>query len=168
MELNNGNWYAVYTKYRYEKKAFLELTKRGIKAFLPLKKTLKRWSDRKKIVEEPLIPSYIFVHIRAEQAPEVLQVNGIVKFIYFSGKIATMPNKQMEDLQLLIANEAELELVNHEVKEGSKVIIKAGPFKGIMAEIITVNNKKNIVLSFKNLGYSIQIKTSMAYIEPLN
>ena len=168
MQENTLNWYPVYVRYRSEKKVVLELERKGIKTFLPLKKVLKQWSDRKKIVEEPIIPSYIFVHITHQQIQEVLMTHGVVKFIYFSGSIATMHPKQMEDFQLLLALEADLELISHPLEEGTQVIIKAGPFKGIRAEVVTINSKKNIILSFKKLGYSIEIKTSMAYIEPLN
>ena len=35
---------------------------KGIESYLPLKKVLKQWSDRKKWVEEPLFRSYIFIH----------------------------------------------------------------------------------------------------------
>ncbi len=168
MEESIYNWYPVHTRSRSEKKTVLELGKKGVKTFLPLKKTLKIWSDRKKIIEEPLIPSYIFVYITTNDFQKILMTPGVVKFIYFSGKVATMHKKQMEDLQLLLALEADLQLIDYPLNVGSTVIIKAGPFKGIKAEVVTINNKKNIVLSLKNLGYSIQINTSMAYIEPLN
>ena len=63
---HNPNWYAVYTKPRSEKKLADRLNEHGIEAYLPLRKTLKQWSDRKKMVEEPLITSYVFVNITNE------------------------------------------------------------------------------------------------------
>jgi transcriptional antiterminator RfaH len=164
---NTYKWYPVYTRSRAEKKAQLELTKRGITSYLPLKKVLKQWSDRKKVVEEPLLKSYVFVYISAKEYSEVLMTDGITRFIYFSGKIASIPDKQLEDLKLLLANAEDLEVITYEISPGEKVLIKAGPFKGIIAELVSLKSKKSIVLRLQNLGYSIQINTSMAYIEPM-
>ncbi len=164
---NTYKWYPIYTRSRAEKKTQLELNKKQITSYLPLKKTVKQWSDRKKIVEEPLLKSYLFIYISAKEYTEVLTTPGISRFIYFSGKIAAIPNKQLEDLRLLLANATDLEVIDHEVSLGEKVLIKAGPFKGIVAELVSLKNKKGIILRLQNLGYSITINTSLAFIEPI-
>ncbi|WP_443938135.1 UpxY family transcription antiterminator [Pedobacter sp. MW01-1-1] len=161
-------WYPVYTRSRAEKKAFEGLQNKQITAYLPLKKTLKQWSDRKKLIEEPLIKSYLFVYMSAKEHAEVLMTNGIARFVYFSGKIASIPEKQIEDLKLLLATEADLEIFEHDIKPGEKVLIKAGPFKGIIAELVSVQNKQRIILRLQDMGYSININTSVAFVEPLH
>lgn len=165
---NSYKWYPIYTRSRAEKKTFEELGRKKIVAYLPLKKTLKQWSDRKKLVEEPLLKSYLFVFISAKEYAEVLMTYGVSRFIYFSGEIATISEKQIEDLKLLLANANDLEVIEHDISLGEKVLIKAGPFKGIIAELVSLRNKKSIVLRLQNLGYSIHINTSMAFIQPLN
>nr|WP_199158325.1 UpxY family transcription antiterminator [Pedobacter sp. ASV2] len=163
---NSYKWYPVYTRSRAEKKAYDALTKKNITTYLPLRKTLKQWSDRKKIVEEPLIKSYLFVYISAKEYTEVLMTNGIARFLYFSGNIASIPEQQIQDLKLLLATDTELEIFEYEIKTGEKVLIKAGPFKGIVAELVSVQNKQRIILRLQNMGYSININTSMAFVEP--
>ncbi|PWS26419.1 antitermination protein NusG [Pedobacter yonginense] len=162
---NNYRWYPVYTRSRAEKKAYDELLRKDIIAYLPLKKTLKQWSDRKKIVKEPLIKSYLFVYISAKEHAEVLMTNGIARFIYFSGNIASLPDKQIQDLKLLLATEDDLEVFDFAIKTGEKVIIKAGPFKGMLAELVSIHNKQRIILRLQNMGYAIEINTSMGFIE---
>ncbi|WP_316736085.1 UpxY family transcription antiterminator [Pedobacter aquatilis] len=162
---NNYKWYPVYTRSRAEKKAYDELLKKGITTYLPLKKTVKQWSDRKKIVEEPLIKSYLFVYISAKEHAEVLMTNGISRFLYFSGKIASMPDKQIEDLKLLLATDSELEVLEYDIKAGEKVSIKAGPFKGMLAETVSIHNKQRLILRLENMGVAIEINTSMAFVE---
>ena len=164
---NTYKWYPIYTRSRAEKKTQLELNKKQITSYLPLKKTVKQWSDRKKIIEEPLLKSYLFIYISAKEYTEVLATAGISRFIYFSGKITAIPDKQLEDLRLLLANATDLEVIDHEVALGEKVLIKAGPFKGIVAELVSLKNKKGIILRLQNLGYSITINTSLAFIEPI-
>lgn len=164
---NNYRWYPVYTRSRAEKKAYDELLRKNIVAYLPLKKTLKQWSDRKKIVEEPLIKSYLFVYISAKEHAEVLMTNGISRFIYFSGIVATLPDKQIQDLKLLLATESDLEVFDFAIQAGEKVIIKAGPFKGMLAELVSIQNKQRIILRLQDMGYSIEINTSMGFIEQI-
>lgn len=164
---NTYKWYPVYTRSRAEKKVEEALTKKNITTYLPVKKVLKQWTDRKKIIEEPLIKSYLFIYISSKEYNEVLMTQGIARFIYFTGKIAYIPNKQLEDLQLLLSNGAELEVIDYNISPGEKVLIKAGPFKGIIAELVSLRNKKSIVLRLENIGYSILINTSMAFIEPI-
>lgn len=164
---NSYKWYPVYTRSRAEKKAFQELIRKSIIAYLPLKKTLKQWSDRKKNIEEPLIKSYLFVYISAKEYAEVLMTDGIARFIYFSGKVASMPDQQIEHLRLLLATEAELAVIDYDIKPGQRVVIKAGPLKDTIAELVSIQNKKRIILRLDNIGYAIEINTSMAFVEPI-
>jgi len=164
---NLYRWYPVYTNSRAEKKAYQELQRKGIDAYLPVKKEWRQWSDRKKLVEEPLFKSYVFVRISNKEHAEVLMTQGVSRFLYFSGKIAMMPDKQMEDLKLLLTSGEDLTLIEHEIQPGEKVLIHAGPFKGMVAELVSIENKKSLVLKLENLGYALEVKTSMAYIEPL-
>ncbi|MBO9673038.1 MAG: UpxY family transcription antiterminator [Sphingobacteriaceae bacterium] len=163
----NYRWYPVYTHSRAEKKANGELNRKGIQTYLPLKKTVKQWSDRKKIVEEPLIKSYLFAYISAREYAEVLMTNGVARFIYFSSQVASIPDQQIHDLKLLLATDADLEIIDYDIKPGESVLIKAGPFKGIIAELVSVQNKQRIILRLQNMGYSININTSVAFVEPL-
>ena len=164
---NTYRWYPIYTRSRFEKKTQAELIKKQIVSYLPLKKTIKQWSDRKKIVEEPLLSSYLFIYISAKEYNDVLLTHGFSRFIYFSGKIAHLPDKQLEDLKMLLAHSSDLEIISYDISLGEKVLIKAGPFKGIIAELVSLKNKKGIILRLQNLGCSIMINTSLAYIEPL-
>ncbi|MCY1542748.1 Transcription antitermination protein RfaH [compost metagenome] len=164
---NSYKWYPIYTRSRAEKKTQQVLEIRGITTYLPLRKTEKQWSDRKKIVSEPLLKSYLFIYISSKEYNEVLHTPGFSRFIYFSGVIASIPQQQINDLKLLLASGAELEVTTAMIEPGEQVIIKAGPFKGILAEMISLKNNKKIVLRLQNLGYSIYINTSLSYIDKI-
>src|ERR1700743_3751325 len=103
-------WYPVYTHPRAEKKACQALLNKGIEVYLPLRRQLKQWSDRKKWVDEPFIKSYLFVRITEYDQAEVLMTKGVARFIDFGGKIAPMPDRQIGDLKLLMASPLELEI----------------------------------------------------------
>ncbi len=160
-------WYPIYTQAKAEKKTAERLQKCGIEVYLPLKRVEKQWSDRKKILLEPLLNSYLFVKIYENQLSEVSAVQGFARYIYFSGKIASIPDKQIEDLKLLIEGSEHLEIEETDLSAGQKVIIKSGPFKGIQAELLSLKQKRKIVLKIHNLGLSIVLNTSLKNIERL-
>jgi transcriptional antiterminator RfaH len=158
-------WYPVYTHPRAEKKACLALINKGIETYLPLQRQLKQWSDRKKWVEEPFIKSYLFVHINQRDQTEVLMTKGIARFIYFSGRVASMPDRQIRELKLLMASPFDLEITEEDLQPGEKIIIKAGPLKGLTGEIISYRSQKQLVLRLENIGYSIIVHVGTSLVD---
>ncbi|HVX26897.1 MAG TPA: UpxY family transcription antiterminator, partial [Parafilimonas sp.] len=86
MAENNKSWYAVYTKPRWEKKVNSKLLNKGIESWCPVQKLQRQWSDRKKIIEDPLFKSYVFVHISDAEKSKVLNTEGIIQFVYYLKK----------------------------------------------------------------------------------
>jgi transcription antitermination factor NusG len=160
-----NKWYPVYTNARAEKKAYQALTNKGVEAYLPLHRQLKQWSDRKKWVEEPFIKSYIFVNITDYQQADVLMTRGISRFVYFSGKPASMPIRQINELKLLMASPFELEITDEDLQPGEKIIIKAGPLKGLTGEVVSYRSQKQLILRLESIGCSIIVHVAASYIE---
>ena len=164
LSTGTGKWYPVYTHPRAEKKAFDALVNKGIEAYLPLRRQLKQWSDRKKWVDEPFIKSYLFVRIDEHEQTEVLMTKGISRFIYFGGRIAAMPDRQVDDLRLLMTSSLELEVTEENLSPGEKIIIKAGPLKGMTGEIISYRSQKQLALRLESIGCSIIIHVAASLI----
>lgn len=159
-------WYPVYTNPRAEKKAFDLLSRKGIECYLPLYRQQKQWSDRKKWINEPLIKSYLFVKITTSQITEVLMTNGICRFLYFSGKIASMPDKQIEQLKLLLATESELEVSDYHFTKGEMVKINAGPLQGLIGKLIEFETQKRLLIKIDHVGQSVLVKINSVFTEP--
>jgi transcriptional antiterminator RfaH len=164
--INTGilKWYPVYTHSRAEKTAYTALANKGIEVYLPLQRSLRQWSDRKKWVEEPLLKSYLFVKITERAQADVLMTKGVSRFIYFSGRITSMPNRQIDDLKLLMASSLELEVTEENLQPGEKIKIKGGPLKGLTGEIITYRSQKQLLIRLENLGCSIVLSVSASLI----
>ncbi|NHA04933.1 UpxY family transcription antiterminator [Mucilaginibacter sp. HC2] len=160
-----NKWYPVYTHARAEKKAYEALTNKGILAYLPLYRQLRQWSDRKKWVEEPFIKSYVFVNIAEHAQAEVLMTKGISRFLYFSGKPATMPDRQINELKLLMTSSIDLEITEEDLQPGEKIIIKAGPLKGMTGEVVVYRSQKQLILRLESIGRSIIVHVAASYIE---
>src|SRR5476651_1856407 len=165
LSTDTARWYPVYTHPRAEKKAHLALLKKGITSYLPLRKTLKQWSDRKKWVEEPFIKSYLFVQIKPHEQADVLMTKGIARFIYFSGQVATMPDRQLDDLKLVLASPYDVEITEENLQPGERVRIKAGPLKDIEGEVVAYRSQKQLALRFDNIGCSVIVYVGASLIK---
>src|SRR3989475_10183890 len=98
-------WYSVYTRPRHEKHVLQELNDKHIEASLPTYKVRRRWSDRYKIVEEPLFRSYLFVRMAVGSYHEVLRPFGAVSFVKFNERPAEIPENEVESIRRLVASE---------------------------------------------------------------
>lgn len=153
------NWYAIYTKSRNEKKVYLLLTEQGITTYLPLQKILRQWSDRKKLVEVPYINSYVFVRSSEKEYFDILNTDGVVRFVTFSGKSAPIPDWQIQAMKNAIGSDLEVSFTSDTLKKGELVEFIAGPMAGTRGEVVKDNKGKNkIIIRIGNIGYSLVIK----------
>ena len=150
-------WYALYTKSRAEKKVLEQLTQMGIKAYLPLKRVLRQWSDRKKWVEVPVISSYIFVYIPESDYRRVFDARGIVAYVSYKGKAVTIPDHEIEAMRKTIENNIEFDVQQRELKKGEEITITSGPLKGVKGIIKEVQGNKKLYISISNIGYTLVI-----------
>lgn len=168
MDNVNYCWYAVYTRPRSEKKADKWLNEDGIETYLPLKKTLKQWSDRKKMVEEPLIPSYLFVKISNKERVQVMNSPYVISFIRFNGQPAEIREKEIDLLRLML-NELpnDITLLSNDIKKGDKVEIIAGPLAGSKGEVIKQKGKHHFQLHIEPLGFAVQVQVQAALLQKI-
>ncbi len=88
-------WYVIYTRPRWEKKVHSLLHTKGIESYCPLNKVRRKWSDRVKLVEEPLFKSYVFVKTNEEGRTAVRMTDGVVNFLYWNGKPGLVKEKRL-------------------------------------------------------------------------
>ncbi len=156
---NTYAWYAVYTRSRGEKKAQQSLQEKGIECYLPLKRELRQWSDRKKWVEMPYIASYLFVKVSPKEYNEVLNEPMISRYVYFNGKAAVIPEWQIELMKRAIASEIEVEFSLHHYQKGDKIRIDSAPLKGVEGEVLGTPNtkKKQLLVRIGDMGMNLLI-----------
>ena len=151
---SNRKWHAVYTKPRHEKKALERLSINGFEVFCPMTITIKHWSDRKKKISTPLIPSYIFVHVNEIEKSKVLEDPSVVNYIYWLGKPAIIRNYEIEKLKGLISKEKMQEFEIKKLKIGENISINKGYLKAENATVKKVNNN-NVHIELSELGIVI-------------
>lgn len=162
-------WHALYVKSRAEKKLNSELKLKGIETYLPLVAVKKQWSDRVKLVEEPLLRGYLFVRVSNKEYIDVLQTNGAVSYVTFSGKAAEIPDQQIQSLKLFVDKAKEkVHVTRDTVQKGQQVKVVAGVLAGMEGEITEIRGAKRIVLRFESLGCTFFADVSMELVERMD
>lgn len=158
-------WYAVYTKSRKEKITAERLKEKDIEVYLPLYKTLRQWSDRKKTVELPLIHCYIFVRSNLKDYYTILNTDGVVSFVKFETKPAPIPDYQINNLKILLGKNTSVEITSRKYNIGEEVKVKSGPLKGLSGYIIKHKNKKKVLISIDTINQNIIFDVNPVFIE---
>lgn len=162
-----SHWYALYVRSRHEKYVYQELIKKGIETFLPLRKVTRHWSDRKKVIEEPLFKGYLFVNIPLKSRWAVLNTKGAVKFVGKSAGIPIeIPEKELQAIQKFIQEDMPLDPFPY-LKEGERVYIRSGQFKGVEGFIVRKDKHCRLVISLDLLMQSVSIQIDSACVEPV-
>ncbi len=160
-------WYAIYVRSRAEKKVASELLRMDIDHYLPLKKVLKQWSDRKKWVDEPLFKSYIFVCIEQKDYYSVLQIQGAVKYITFENKAVAIPPQQIDAIRYYLSEKIPEEIDSYQWEKGQKVEVISGSMAGLLGRLIEIKGKHWLIIEIEAIGHSLNIKIQKSKLRPL-
>jgi transcription antitermination factor NusG len=145
-------WFAVYTKPRCEKKVADLLSKKNVENYCPLNKVQKQWSDRKKIILEPLFKSYVFVRIGVEEQIVVRQTQGILNFVYWLSRPAVIKNEEIDTIKRFLNDYVSVKLEKVPVNINDIVKITNGPFMEQEGQVISIKNK-TVKVILPSLGY---------------
>lgn len=159
MEHNIKYWHALYVSSRQEKKVSSQLSERGIENYLPLVKTVRQWSDRKKKVEFPLINGYVFVKTLPQEQDRIYSISGVVNFVRADGKIAVIREAEIDRMKQLIdlGYSIEASQLSRDYQKGDKIKIIAGPLNGIEGYIMEKNGSKNVEVLLESIGQCIKV-----------
>ena len=154
------NWFVVYTRPQQELKVSDQLTSMGITNYCPTITLVKKYSDRKKKVIKPLLSSYVMVFLEKNQRERVFTCNGIVRFLFFLGKPAVVPNfeiTQMQDHLKGVYNDIKITALS----VGQIHTISEGPFSGLSGRVVQTDKIK-VKLELASLGINIILKKQAA------
>lgn len=143
-------WYVLYTKPHNEKKVADRLQQIGLTVYCPEIEIIKQWSDRKKKIQKPLFPSYIFVQLEETKRDQVFQVAGVVRYLYWLGKPAIVRDQEIETLKEWLSTSYQKLEVNR-MQLGSRITLEEGMFKGNVA-IVKEHRGKKVQLILESLG----------------
>jgi transcription antitermination factor NusG len=150
---------AIYTRPRWEKKVNSILQEKGFESYCPLNKVRRKWSDRIKVVEEPLFKSYVFVKISDKERSAVRLINGTLNFVYWDGKPAVIKEREIVTIKRFLDEYENVEARPMEIKLNQRVRITNGTLMDQEGKVIDIRHKK-VKVEIDSLGYIL-----VAYIE---
>lgn len=157
-------WYAAYTLPRREKAVAEQLSIKQVETYLPLYHSARRWAERRALVQLPLFPGYVFVHIRAGERIRVLDHPGVLRLVTFNGRPAPLPDGEIERLR------AALEFGKAEpfpfLVPGRRVRVRSGPLAGLEGTILRRKGRMRLVVSVEAIQRSIIFDLDATDLEP--
>jgi transcription antitermination factor NusG len=158
-------WYVAYSRPRHEKHIAFQLKERGIRSLVPLYTSLRRWKDRRKRLELPLFPGYVFVQIALQGKLDVLCLPGVVELVSFQGKPVPVLNREIEGLMSL--NAAAAAHPYPYLQAGRKVRIRRGVLEGFEGIFVRRRGQTRVVMSVSLIQRSVAIEIEEADVEPI-
>ena len=164
---NNKRWYAIYTRSRFEKRTTKLLKEHQVEVYLPLVKSWRVWSDRRKQIEVPLMSSYLFVCSNPSDYAEhmkILNTPGVVRFISFEGKPVPIPDHQIHSLKLMSNEGVDMECMETSPPPGTPVTIERGPLKGLVGEVVHISSGKKVIVRIDSLDKCITVNIPLIHL----
>lgn len=159
-------WYALLVRVRHEKLVTRHLQYEGIRHFLPLYRSVRRWKDRRKELDMALFPGYLFVNLKLGDRFGVLRAPGVRQFVTFQGQPAVVPDAEMHALASSFA--AGLHPQPHPyLCQGRRVRVKRGVLAGTEGIMIRRKEGFRLVLSIDLIMRSVMLEVDEADVEPV-
>lgn len=159
MEDQDKSWYVLHTKSRFEKKLAEILSNAGYRTYCPLKKINKQWSDRTKVVEEPLFKCYLFIQIERQRRDEVFDFPGVIRYVFLEGRPAEVRQKEISVIQKWLGEYKHKDIDISDILPGSFVRITSGQFSGEEGVLVDRTNNRAII-QLKEIGIQLSLSIS--------
>lgn len=139
------NWYAVNTRPRWEKKVAQILDAKGIENYCPLNKVVKQWSDRKKIILEPIFKCYVFVKVEEQNKWDLKIIDGILNYVYWLGKPAKIREEEINTIKRFLNEFSDVSVEQLGLHLNKKVRIRQGVLMNYEGILLELSGNKAIV-----------------------
>jgi transcriptional antiterminator RfaH len=150
-------WYVIYTKRNFEIRVAKSLNAIGINAYCPVIEYVKQYSDRKKKVEKPVLPSYVLVNISEKERVNVFSIPGVLRYLFWLGKPAEVRQDEIDILKREL--KGCIDIPENTLVKGKDFTIPSGPFKGFEGKILNLSNNK-LRLKLESIGLFMTVNIS--------
>jgi transcription antitermination factor NusG len=168
LSISEPLWYALHTRSNCEQKVARELAMREFESYVPIFRELHQWRDRKKLVELPLFPGYVFVRLLdcAAARLEVMKIASVVRILGQGERIEPVAEEEIAGLQRLLVANAHC-LAHPLLREGAWVRVRRGALEGLEGLLVAVKGRTRLVLSITLLSQSVSTEIDASDVEYL-
>lgn len=161
----NSGWYLIYTKPRHEKKVQTQLAEKSINTFLPTRKVLRNWHDRKKYIDEPLFPSYVFIYLNdLQNYYEGTNAEGSLCYVKTGREIARVNETVVNNIKLAATHYNSIEVSDQNFQPGQQLVINKGILTGLSCEVVRVDSRKKLLVRVALLQRNLLLSLSEEYL----
>jgi len=158
-------WYAAHTRANHEKRVAEQLGRRAVEHFLPLYESVRKWADRRKRLEIPLFPGYIFVRLPLQERLRVLEIPSVARLVGFYHLPTALPDEEVQAMRNGLTGQ--LRAVPHPyLKVGRRVRIIHGPLENCEGILLRNKGGFRVVLSVDLIMRSVAVEVGAEDIVP--
>lgn len=159
-------WYAIWTRSRHEQVVSQQLAEKQVTVFLPTVTRWSRWKDRKKQIQFPLFPGYVFARFDALDRLAILKCSGVVSIVSFNGEPAPVSDREIANIQTLIESTLSYDPCPM-IKTGQMVEVTHGPLRGVVGRLKRKGSQARLVLSVDLIGQAVSVQVDAADVRPM-
>jgi transcription antitermination factor NusG len=163
-----STWYALYCQVNHEREVAKRLEQKEVSCFLPLMETWSKRRDRRKKIQLPIFPGYVFVHVHLDAYSHltVVKTPAVLCFIRNSEGPLPVPNHQIEGLQIMVSAAQPLAIHSY-LTEGERVKVVRGPLAGCIGILQRLDYRRGrLIVSLPILGKSVSTELDIEDVEP--
>lgn len=164
LDSKEPRWFAIFTPFKREKMVCRQLQKKGVTAYLPIQRLVRRYTRKIRKVELPLISCYVFVKITRDEYVKVLETEQVLGFVKFSGNLIAIPDAEMELMKRVLGEGMEVNAEKQTYQEGDLVEVISGNLVGTRGKLCSIQGKKQFLVDLDFLGYTLQISIDPALL----
>ena len=157
------NWYALYVHARKESYVASQLEGNGLECFLPTYKSVRKWSDRVKEVDQPLFPSYLFCRFDYQDRRPVVMTPGVLQIVGNGRTALPVANEEISAIQLAVSSGTPHQPWPY-IEVGERVRVVCGTLSGLEGILINFKGNHRVVLSVSLLQRSVALEVDLAWL----
>ena len=166
LSANDLSWYAVRVRSNFERITSTHLQERGFEEFAPCYKVERRWSDRKKQIDQFLFPGYVFCRFNPQNRLLVLTAPGVVDVVGWGKVPEPIPDEEIERVRKMVESGVLVSPWPY-LELGQNVLIEQGPLAGTEGILIEVKGRCRLVVSINLLKRSISAEVERSCVRPV-
>jgi transcription antitermination factor NusG len=159
-----ANWYALYTKPRWEKKVADLLSAKNIETYCPVNRVYRQWSDRKKMITVPLLTCYVFVKVDEKQQLLARSTAGVINFVYWLNKPAIIRDEEIALIKKFLNDYENVQLEKIPVRNNDTVRITNGVLMGQEGMVVSASTR-SIKVILPSLGFMMMAEVNASHVE---
>lgn len=159
-------WFAIRTKPNQEWVAKQGLGGKGYETFLPTYHRRLGPTSRRKELESPLFPGYLFSRFDVVRRLPVLMTHGVLTILGIGRTPVAVPDSEVEALQRLLASGLGPMPLTH-LQVGNRVMIVTGSLAGLEGLLLEVKNSLRFVISVELLRRSVSVEVDRDWVRPM-